>query len=171
MIKDKVSCWAGFNNLSLNWLPKEFKNLQNLNSSCGKKNFIPKKKKIYIYIYTIIPKGHSTKVKSSTSNMLVSKIGINFKSLPRNEDSNRIILVKLKRNVDYRGHVHFEPVKIRTIESLLSYLKANNHLYRDIKIHMENSPVGYHLQISETEDNKIYNYINRNTTQPLDIYI
>ena len=167
MIKDKVSCSAVFNNLSLNWLPKEFKNLQNLNSSCEKKNFIPKQK-----IFTIIPKGHSTKVKSSTSNILISKIGINFKSLPRNEDSNRIILAKLKRKVDYRRHVHFELVKIRTIESLLSSLKANNHLYRDIKIHMENLPIGYpNLQISETEVNKIYNYINRNTTQPLDIYI
>ena len=72
----------------------------------------------------------------------------------------------------YRGHVHFEPVKIRIIESLLNYLKANNHLYQDIKTDMENLRIGYpNLQIGKTEDNKIYNYIMRNTTQPLDIII
>ena len=78
----------------------------------------------------------------------------------------------MKRKVEYREHVLFEPVKPRIIESLLNYLKANNHLYRDMEIDIENLPIGYsNLQSGETEDNKIYIYITRNTTQPLDIII
>ena len=59
--------------------------------------------------------GQSTKVKGGICNIPISKIDINFKSPPRNADSNGIIVVKLKRKVEYRGHVLFEPVRIRII--------------------------------------------------------
>ena len=53
-----------------------------------------------------------------------------------------------------------------------NYLKPNNHLHRDIEIGMENLPIGYpNLQSGETEHNRIFNYIMRNTTQPRGIII
>ena len=77
----------------------------------------------------------------------------------------------MKRNNEFRGHVLFEPVRPRIIESFLNYLKLNNYLYRDIEITLENSPPGYpNLQNEGSEDN-IYNYIVKNVIQPLEIFI
>ena len=77
----------------------------------------------------------------------------------------------MKRNNEFRGHVLFEPVIPRIIESFLNYLKLNNYLYRDIEITLENSPPGYpNLQNEGSEDN-IYNYIVKNVIQPLEIFI
>ena len=42
-------------------------------------------------------KRQSAKVKGGICNIPISKIVINFTSLPRNADSNGIIVVKLKR--------------------------------------------------------------------------
>ena len=118
-----------------------------------------------------MPKGQFLKVKGNICNIPIAEIESNFKSLPRPADSNGIIVVKLKRKNEFRGHVLFEPVRPRFIESFLNYLKLNNHLYRDIKIVMENLPTGYpNLQNEGSEDN-IYNYIIKNVTQPLEIII
>ena len=63
---------------------------------------------------------------------------------------------KIKRKVEYREHVLFESVRPRIIESLSNFLKANNHLQRDIEIDMENLPIGYpNSQSREAETQKI----------------
>ena len=117
-----------------------------------------------------MPKGQSRKIKCSICYIPKSKIGSTFKSLPRPADSNEIIVVKLKREVEYRRNVLFEADRPKIIKKFLNYLKANNNLYRDIETDMENLLIRYsNLQNGETEDNnKIYNYIMKNTTQPLD---
>ena len=118
-----------------------------------------------------MPKGQFPKVKGNICNIPIAEIESNCKSLARPADSNGTIVVKLKRKNDFRGHVLFEPVRPRIIESFLNYLKLSNHLYRDIKIAMENLPTGYpNLQNEGSEDN-IYNYIIKNMTQPLEIII
>ena len=55
-----------------------------------------------------MPKGQSLKVKGSICNIPISEIGNNCKSLPRPAISNGVIVVKLKRKAEYRGHVLFE---------------------------------------------------------------
>ena len=55
-----------------------------------------------------MPKGQSIKVKGSICNIPISEIGNNCKSLPRPAISNGVIVVKLKRKAEYRGHVLFE---------------------------------------------------------------
>lgn len=70
-----------------------------------------------------MPKVQSPKVKGIIWNITISKTDNNFKSLPRYADSNGIIVVKLKRKVEYRGHVLSEPVRPRIIGSLLNYLR------------------------------------------------
>ena len=117
-----------------------------------------------------MPKGLSSKVKSNKCFIPVSKIDSDFKSLLRPAGSKEIIAVKLKRKVEYREHVVFEPDRPRVIESSLSYLKANNYINRDKEFDLENLLLGYSsLQNGETEDNNIYNYIMKNATQPLNI--
>ena len=59
-------------------------------------------------------------------------------TLPRPADSNGIVIVKLKRKLQYRGHVYFESVRPGIIFRLLQYLKLNNSLYHDIEIDVKN---------------------------------
>ena len=59
-------------------------------------------------------------------------------SLPRPADSNDLLIVKLKRKVEYRSHVLFEPVRPVFVKRFLKYLKNHNYLYWDIEINMDN---------------------------------
>ena len=76
-------------------------------------------------------------MKVSICNIPISNIDNNCNCLPRPADSNGVIIVKLKRKAAYHGHVLFEPVRPRLIESLLQYLKKHNHLYRNIEIEID----------------------------------
>ena len=58
--------------------------------------------------------------------------------LPRAADSNGIVIVKLKRKLEYLGHMYFEPVRPQFIFDLLNYLRQHNNLYTDITINTEN---------------------------------
>ena len=162
--RNKIPCQPVSNKLSVEQLPSEFRNLERLETVLVARRILFKK-------ITVMPKGQFPKVKGNICNIPIAEIESNCKSLPRPADSNGIIVVKLKRKNEFRGHVLFEPVRPRLIESILNYLKLSNHLYRDIKIAMENLPTGYpNLQIEGSEDN-IYNYIIKNVTQPLEIII
>ena len=59
-------------------------------------------------------------------------------TLPRPADSNGLVIIKLKCKLEYHGHVLFEPVRPVFLESILNYLKTNNHLYQDVVINTEN---------------------------------
>ena len=54
--------------------------------------------------------------------------------LPRSVDSNWLIVLQLKQNLKYRGHVYFEPVRPNVIYQTLSYLKTHKKFYKDIPI-------------------------------------
>ena len=76
----------------------------------------------------VMPKDQSPEVKGNICNIPITETESNCKSLPRPADSNAIIVVKLKRKNEFRGHALFEPVRPRIIESFLHYLKLNNLL-------------------------------------------
>ena len=59
------------------------------------------------------------------------------KILPRPADSNGLILVKLKRDLKYRGHVYFEPVHPTVVHNALNYLKLHNIFYEDISVRQD----------------------------------
>ena len=65
-------------------------------------------------------------------------------SLPRIANNNGIVLVKLKRKLEYNGHVYFESVRPQFINDLLHYLKINNHLYLYLYLSI---PIGIFLSI------------------------
>ena len=54
--------------------------------------------------------------------------------LPRPADSNGLIVAKLKRDLKYRGYIHFELVSPSTIYQPSDYLKSHNKFYKDISI-------------------------------------
>ena len=54
--------------------------------------------------------------------------------LPRPSVSNGLIVVKLKRDLKYKGHVYFEPICAHVIYQTLTYLKSHNKFYEDVSI-------------------------------------
>ena len=79
------------------------------------------------------------------------------------QDSNGLIVVKLKSDLKYRGYVHFEPVRANVIYQALNYLKTHNKFYKDISIseslsskEMINfSSIDQHQDVAESIDKKI----------------
>ena len=52
--------------------------------------------------------------------------------LPRTADSNGLLIVKLKRKVEYRGHVLFEEVRSGFLRGILSSLKKKKKIVKTL---------------------------------------
>ena len=75
--------------------------------------------------------GQFSKTNGSICNVPIETANV-CNILPRLAVSNELILVKLKRDLKYRGHVYFEPVCQHIIYQALTYLKSHNKFYEDI---------------------------------------
>ena len=84
----------------------------------------------------IMPKGQQRKVKGAICNVPV-ECDNTCKVLPRPPDSSGIIMLKLKRKLQFRGHVYFQAVRPEVINVALNWLKLNNPLYHDITINIQ----------------------------------
>ena len=80
-----------------------------------------------------MPKGQSPKIKGSICNVTVEIMDVST-LLPRQASSNCLVIIKLKRKLEYRGHVYFEPVRPDIVLRLQQFCKANNDLYKDVII-------------------------------------
>ena len=78
-------------------------------------------------------KDEFSKIKGSICNVPIETANV-CNILPRLPVSNELILVKLKRDLKYRGHVYFEPVCQHIIYQALTYLKSHNKFYEDISV-------------------------------------
>ena len=146
-------------------MPNEFRDLRGLERVLVAKRILFKK-------VTVMPtKGQSPKMKGSICNIPISEIDNNCNSLPRPADSNGVIIVELKRKAAYRGHMLFEPIRLRLTEILLQYLKKHNHLYRKTEIEIESIPEELQSQIGNISEENAYNYLVKNITNPIDIII
>ena len=164
-LKNNVPCQAVSNKLAVELLPNEFRDLRRLERVLVAKRILFKK-------VTVMPtKGQSPKMKGSICNIPISEIDNNCNSLPRPADSNGVIIVKLKRKAAYRGHMLFEPIRLRLTEILLQYLKKHNHLYRKTEIEIESIPEELQSQIGNISEENAYNYLVKNITNPIDIII
>ena len=76
-----------------------------------------------------MPKGQSPKLKGNIYNVSIDTRDITD-VLPRGTDSNGIVMV----------NVYFEPVCPDIVMSALQYLKANNSLYNNISIDLNQIP-------------------------------
>ena len=90
---------------------------------------------------TIVSKGQSPKIRGAVCNFLVENAADNCNILPRPADSNGLIIVKVKRKVQYKSNVLFESVRPQFLKSLFLYLEAINFLYSDIQVNLENIPI------------------------------
>ena len=58
--------------------------------------------------------------------------------LPRPPDSSGIIMLKLKRKLQFRGHANFQVVRPEVVLHALQWLQQNNELYENVAINLEN---------------------------------
>ena len=94
--KDHTPYQVVCNKLEINGFSENLKNIRKL-----EKVFIAKRvlfKKLHV-----MHKGQSLKIRGAISNVPIDTIGIS-NTLPRQADSNGLIIVKLKRNLERRGH-------------------------------------------------------------------
>ena len=98
-----------------------------------------------------MPKGQSHKFKGAICNVSIDIIST-CNTLPHPADSNGLVILKLKRELEYQGHVYFEPVRPRFIFRILQFLKKENALYHDIDINLSNIPdcLAQHNKENET---------------------
>ena len=54
-------------------------------------------------------------------------------SLPRKEDSDLILKVKLKRKLSYKGYYQYQFVNTNNVHSAVEYLRRNNRWYTNVK--------------------------------------
>ena len=72
-------------------------------------------------------KGEFAKVKDNICNIPIEAANI-CNIFPRPADSNRLTVVKLKQDLQYRVYVYFEPVRPNVIYQALNYLKTINSM-------------------------------------------
>ena len=76
-------------------------------------------------------KGEPCKVKESYVPIEAANI---CNILPGPAVSNRLIVVNLKRDLKYRGHVYFEPVRPHIVYQARTQLKSHYKFYDDISV-------------------------------------
>ena len=116
-----------------------------------------------------MPKGKFLKMKVSICNIPVTEVDFNCNILPRPADSNILLIVKLKRKLEYKIHVIFEAVRPALVVQFLEFLKLHNHLYSEIGINYNTIPVdmlGCHNE--KLEEIETYLQLLRSLDEPIE---
>ena len=93
-------------------------------------------------------------------------------ALPRPTGSNGLIIIKLKRKLEYKGHVAFEAVRPDVMIQFLQLLRSHNDLYLDIEINPANIPVDIlGLQRFKTEEDTIYSKLLKCLNEPIEVQL
>ena len=103
-----------------------------------------------------MPKGQQRKIKGAICNVPVN-CQETCKVLPRAPESSGIILLKLKRKLQFKGHVYFQAVRPNLILNALHWLRANNPLYENTVIDLNNiehrlTSIGDHENENESDE-------------------
>ena len=85
----------------------------------------------------VMPKGQQKKVSGAICNVPVN-CDQTCKVLPRPPERSGIILLKLKRKLEFRRHVYFQAVRPQLVENALTWLMQNNPLYNNVTTDMNN---------------------------------
>ena len=128
--KNKVPCQAVYNDLVVDDIPAELATLEKLEQILISQRIVFEK-------IVIMPRGQQRKIKGVVCNVPVS-CEETCKVLPRPPDSSGIIMLKLKRKLQFRGHVYFQAVRPRVIETALQWLQSNNPLYQSTMVDLTN---------------------------------
>ena len=128
--KNKTPCQAVCNNLAVDDVPPELTRLEKLEQILVSQRIVFQK-------IVVMPKGQQKKIKGAICNVPVS-CEDTCHVLPRPPDSSGIIKLKLKRKLQFRGHVYFQAVRPEVVLHALQWLQRNNELYQNVSINLQN---------------------------------
>lgn len=149
VIKGKLPCQAVVNNMYVDEIPTEL-------SSLGKLEQILIAQRIVFEKIVVMPKGQQRKIKGAICNIPV-ECDQTCNQLPRPPDRSGIIMLKLKRKLQFRGHVYFQAVRPELIQQVLNWLKVHNPLYKDIVININNIDNSLTALQNDADDNALNN--------------
>ena len=129
VIKGKVPCQAVYNDMFVDDIPTELSTLEKLEQILIAQRIVFEK-------IVVMPKGQQRKIKGAICNVPV-ECDKTCETLPRAPESSGIILLKLKRKLQFRGHVYYQAVRPNIVVNALNWLKANNELYKTITIDID----------------------------------
>ena len=81
---------------------------------------------------------------------------------PRPPDRSGIIMLKLKRKLQIRGHVYFQAVQLELIQQVLNWLKVHNPLYKDILVDINSIDSNLTALQNDAEDNDTHQQATSN---------
>ena len=128
--KKQIPCQAVWNKLSIDEIPDQLKCLNRLEKILISKRILFKK-------ISIMPKGQQPKIKGSVCNIPIQTQSV-CNCLPRGSNEDGTLLVRLKRKIEFKGHVYFESVRPDFIMEALQHLKLTNPFYSHILINIDN---------------------------------
>ena len=102
----------------------------------------------------VMPKGQQRKIKDAICNVPV-ECDQTCNQPPRPPDRSGMILLKLKRKLQFRGNVYFQAVQPELIQQVLNWLKLHNPLYKDILVDINNIDSNLTALQNDAEDNVI----------------
>ena len=92
--------------------------------------------------------------------------------LPRPADSNGLVIVKLKRKLEYKGHAVFQAVRPDIVMQFLEFLRSQIDLYSDLEINPANIPVDIlGLQHFKTDEDTIYSELLKCLDEPIEVQL
>ena len=160
---NSVPCQVVASRLNVVEMPKLFQNIRRLERFLVSRRILFKK-------VTVMPKGKSLKIKGNICNIPVLKVDVNYNILLRPADSNGLIIVKLKRKLEYRGHVVFEAVRLNVVIQFFEFFRSHNDLYSDIEINPANIPKDIPgLQRFKTEEDTIQSKLLKCLDEPIEV--
>ena len=128
--KGKIPPQSVCNKLDIAFLPKEFSDL-------GKLEIVLASRRILFKKVLIMPRGQFPKLVGKICNVPLETRDV-VDVLPRGNDSNSVLVLKLKRKQVYKNNIYYQSVRPHLVMSFLRFLKSNNPLYDDITINPEN---------------------------------
>ena len=143
VLKGNVPCQAVCNKLCIDELPPELSLLEKLEQILIAQRIVFEK-------IIVMPKGQQRKIKGAICNVPV-ECDQTCKILPRPPERSGIIMLKLKRKLEFRGHVYFQAVRPEVVLNALNWLKVNNPFYTNISVDIGN--IGRDLTTSQQNNN------------------
>lgn len=128
--KGKVPCQAVSNKMHVDAIPPELAILEKLEQILIAQRIVFEK-------IVIMPKGQQKKIKGAICNVPVH-CDQTCHILPRPPERSGIIMLKLKRKLEFKGHVYFQAVRPEAILHGLNWLRINNSFYHNVGVDLAN---------------------------------
>ena len=71
-------------------------------------------------------------------------------------------MLKLKRKLQFRGHVYFQAVRPEIMQQVLNWLKVHNSMYKDILVNIKNIDSNLTALQNDADDNDTHQQATSN---------